>query len=111
MASLDNPHFASYKVVSIPGRPDQVAYVWTLKMRSASDTLTVPALATRSGSNDQSSCNVLEPGTGVTANAAAQSSDNVNVVTLAGSTEGTAVIFVSLHTRGVGINAVTPDPS
>ena len=110
MASLDNPHFASYRIVSIPGRPDQVAWIWTLKMRSASDTLTVPALATRSASNDQSSCNVLEPGTGVTANAAAQTTDNVNVVTLAGSSEGTTVIFVSLHAR-VGINAVVPDPS
>ncbi len=111
MASLDNPHFASYKVVDVPGRPDQTAYVWKLKMRSSSDTLTVPALATRSASNDQSSCNVLAPGTGVTANAAARTSDNVNVVTLAGSSEGTEVIFVSLHDRGVGINAVSPDPA
>lgn len=111
MASLDNPYFASHRVVDVPGRPDQVAYIWLLKMRSSSDTITVPALATRSATNDQSSCNVLEPGTGVTANSAAQTSDNVNVVTLAGSSEGTEVIFVSLHTRGVGTNAVSPDPS
>ncbi len=110
MASLDNPHYASVRTVDIPGRPDQVARIWSLTMRSTSDTLTVPQLHTRSGSADQSSCNVLEPGTGVTATAAATTSNNENVVTLAGSTAGTKIVFVSVHPRD-NRSAVSPDPS
>jgi len=111
MASLDNPHLASAVFVSVPSRPDQVAGIWLLKMLSSSDTVTVPELLTRSASNDQSSVRVLSPATGVTANAAATTTNNENVVTLAGSSAGSEVVLFTLHRRGRVSNSVAPDPA
>lgn len=110
MASLDNPHDAGSTYVDVPGRTDQMARVWRLKMKSSSDTVTVPELLTRSGSNDQSSVRVLDPATGVTANSAATTSNNENVVTIAGSSAGSEVVLFTLHTRS-NRGTVVPDPS
>ena len=99
MASLNTQH-KSVRFHDVPGRPDQAVGIWLLTMLSSSDTITVPELLTRSASNDQSSCRVLSPATGVTANAAATSSSE-NVVTVAGSSVGSQVILITLHRRGI----------
>jgi hypothetical protein len=104
MASLDT-QFKSVRFVDVPGRPDQVTGLWLLTMKSSSDTLTVPELLTRSASNDQSSARVLSPATGVTVNAAATTANNENVLTIAGSSDGSEVVLLTLHRRGRG-NAV-----
>jgi hypothetical protein len=110
MPSLDNSYNAASVFVDVPGRPDQVARVWRLRMQSSSDTVTVPELLTRSGSNDQSSVRVLDPATGVTTNAAATTSNNENVVTVASSSAGSEVVLFTLHPRNAR-GTVAPDPS
>lgn len=99
MASLNNASDARPRLIDVPGRTDQLAGIWVLQMKSASDTVTVPELDTRSASNDQSSARVLSPATGVTANAAATTSNGENVVTIAGSSAGSEVILLTLHPR------------
>ena len=99
MANLDT-QLKSVKFNSVPGRENQQFAVWLLTMLSSSDTLTIPALLTRSGSADQSSARVLSPATGVTVTAAAVTSDNEHVLTIAGASAGDTVILVTLHPRG-----------
>ena len=110
MASLDT-QLKSVQFIDVPGRPDQTFGLWKLTMLSSSDTLTVPELLTRSASNDQSSARVLSPATGVTANSAATTSNNENVITLAGSSVDSEVVLVTLHPRGRFGNSVVPDPA
>lgn len=86
--------------VQVPGRPDQVAGVHIFSAVSSSDTMKVPALETRSASNDQSSARVLSPATGVTVNAGAVDSDKAHTLTIAGATAGAEVVLLTLHARG-----------
>jgi hypothetical protein len=110
MASLDNGHNAVPRFEDVPGA-DQTVGIWLMTMLSASDTVTVPALATRSGTNDFSSAIVLEPGTGVTVNAADFTANNENVLTLAGAAAGDRVILVTLHRRGFHNALAVPAPA
>lgn len=111
MSSLDNGFNAIPRFVDTPGYPDQTIGVWKLKMLSSSDTVTVPELHSRSASADQSSVRVLKPATGVTATAAATSSNQENVVTVAGAAAGDEVVLVTLHPKGRQNVLAQPDPA
>jgi len=111
MASLDNPHNAIPRFSNVPGYPDRTVGIWKLKPLNSSDTVTVPELATRSASVDQSSVRVLFPATGVTATAAAVTANAENVVTIAGATVGAEVIMVTVHFKGRNNNLAIPNPT
>jgi hypothetical protein len=110
MASLDNSHNAIPRFVDLPGFPERTVGVWRIKAMSASDTVTVPELDTRSASADQSSVRVLEPATGVTATAAAASGAE-NVVTLAGATRDQELIMFTVHFKGRSNSLSIPNPA
>lgn len=110
MASLNNGFNAIVHFEDVPGLPDRTLGIWRLKMLSASDTVTVPRLDTRSASNDQSSARVIKPATGVTVNAAAVSVGE-HILTVAGSTEGQEVLMVTLHMKGRNNFLTIPNPN
>lgn len=111
MASLNNGHNAIPRFVDVPGFNRTIG-IWKLKMLSSSDTVTVPQLDTRSASNDQSSVRVLEPATGVTANAAAVvSTTQEHAVTVAGSSVGSDVIMITVHPKGRHNVLAQPNPT
>lgn len=109
MASLDNSFNAIPRFVDVPGFERTVG-IWKIKALSSSDTVTVPELDTRSASADQSSVRVLEPATGVTATAAATSTNQENVVTLAGAAAGDELVVLTVHPKGRHNVLAQPDP-
>ena len=111
MASLDNGgHNAIPRFIDVPGVARMIG-IWRVKALSSSDTLTVPELDTRSASADQSSVRVLEPATGVTATAAATTTNQENVVTLAGASEGDELVVITVHPLGKRNVLAQPNPA
>ena len=102
MASLNNAHDSNPRFIDVPGRPDQVMGVWLLKMKSSSDTLTVPQLAanlddTPAASNNDTIRILSDSATTVAAGAT--DSNNEVALTFSGASAGDELVISTLHPR------------
>ena len=95
MAALQLPgDIVSVKFVDLPAT-DQVAGIWTVKLRSSSDTITVPGLESTSGVGSLKATTTVS---------AAALTNGENVVTIASGTAGDTFTFSTLHRPGVTNN-------
>ncbi len=95
MAALQTPgDVVSVKFIDLPAT-DQVAGIWTVRLRSASDTIVVPGLASTAG--------VASLSPTVTISAGALTNGENTLTTLLG-TAGAIYQFATLHRPGVTNN-------
>jgi hypothetical protein len=113
MASLNNGHSTIAAYVDVPGRPNQLARIWRLRLSGdASDTVTVPELAanlddTPAASNNDTVAAISD--TAATIAAGATDGNNEVELTISGGTAGEELIIATLHPR-TNRSTVAPDP-
>lgn len=103
MAALQLPgDIVSVKWIDLPVT-NQVAGIWTVKLRSSSDTIVVPGLESTSGVGS------LKATTTVSAGAL---TEGQNTITIASGSAGDTFVFSTLHRIGMLNNtSIDEDPA